>query len=375
MSRSCAGGGADRLELLHHVDLGQPALRRGPVEPDQELGHRRPVAQVRGTGAGDLRLGLAGLGQDAGIALPDHLRRAGGGDPVRHPGRRAAWSTATRPRSASSRRAEGLRRPRSATSGPRWARSAVVGLGGIGEELDPAVAVQDGEGERHRGPGDVGAAHVQKPRDRIRKRQHRRREVALDQPAGDLGALVRRVAPGELDRMRHDRPQRRRRLVGPDPVDQVLDAHEPDLARPERRLERLDLLRGVEPGVEAEPPAARQRLDQPVGRLVLGMAPDLEAREVDLSLHLQPVAAVDEDDGPVAGDGGEPGRAGEAGQPGQPLVARRDVLALVGVGARDEEGVDPGLRHRGAQRLEPRRGGVRRGPAVEVLQHRRASGR
>ena len=69
---------------------------------------------------------------------------------------------------------------------------------------------------------------------------------------------------------------------------------------PSAALERLDLLRGVEPGVEAEPPAARQRLDQPVGRLVLGMAPDLEAREVDLSLHLQPVAAVDEDRGPVA---------------------------------------------------------------------------
>ena len=373
MSRSCAGGGADRLELLHHVDLGQPALRRGPVEPEQELGHRRPVAQVRGTGAGDLRLGLAGLGQDAGIALPDHLRRAGGGDPVRHPGRRAAPVDRDPPAQRVEPRAEGLR-GHDGDVRPEMGPQRVVGLGGIGEELDPAAAVQDGEGERHRGPGDVGAAHVQKPRDRIRKRQHRRREVALDQPAGDLGALGRRVAPGELDRMRHDRPQRRRRLVGPDPIDQVLDAHEPDLARPERRLERLDLLRGVEPGVEAEPPAARQRLDQPVGRLVLGTAPDLEAREVDLSLHLQPVAAVDEDDGPVAGDGGEPGRAGEAGQPGQPLVARRDVLALVGVGARDEEGVDPGLRHRDAQRPEPRRGGVRRGPAVEVLQHRRPSG-
>ena len=47
-------------------------------------------------------------------------------------------------------------------------------------------------------------------------------------------------------------------------------------------------------------PPPRQRLGQPVRRLVLGDAADLEAVGVHLPLHLQPVAPVDEDDRPVA---------------------------------------------------------------------------
>jgi len=53
--------------------------------------------------------------------------------------------------------------------------------------------------------------------------------------------------------------------------------------------------------------------------------------------HLERVAAVDPDAGAVGQDDGEAGGAGEAGEPGEALRVRWDVLALVLVGAGDEE--------------------------------------
>ena len=199
--------------------------------------------------------------------------------------------------------------------------------------------------------------------------QHRRGEVAGDEAPGDLRPLLRGRAPGVFVRVGHDRGGRRRRLVGPGGVDEVGDANEANLARAEGGLERIDLLGGMEPGVEAEAAAAGHHLEQPVGGLVLGKTQHGEERGVDLVADLEAVATVDEDPGAIGGDEGDAGRAGEAGEPGQALVAGGDVLALVGVGPRDQEGVDARLRHRRAQGREPRGAGLRRRAAAEVLEH------
>ena len=84
--------------------------------------------------------------------------------------------------------------------------------------------------------------------------------------------------------MRDDRARGRRRLVGPDRVDEVVDPCERHLPRLERRAQRLDLLRRMQPGIESDPPAARQCRGEEVGRRILGDAQDLESIEVDLPL-------------------------------------------------------------------------------------------
>ncbi len=238
-----AGGGAERLELPHHVDLAQPALRRGGVEPGEELGHRRAVAQVRGAGAGDLGGVLAGLGQDAGVALrrplpPRRRRRAG-----RRP-RPARWprSTPTRPRSASSRAAKACGGS-TVTSGPRWAASAGIGLRGVGEELDPGVGVEDREGERHRACAamseprtlrsqaiESGSVSTEAARSRARRpRASSARLSAALRPASasGCGTIGRAGGAGWSGQTRSIRFSTR---------------HQPDLPRQERRAQRLDLL-------------------------------------------------------------------------------------------------------------------------------------
>src|SRR5690606_9314770 len=128
-------------------------------------------------------------------------------------------------------------------------------------------------------------------------------------------------------------------------------------------LEGGDLAVGMKPGVECDPASLREGRAEPVGELLLRVTADLEGRALHLGLDLEPVAAVDEDHGAISGHGGETRRSGEAGEPGEPLVAGGDVLALMGVGAGDEEGIDTGRRHRLTQRGETGRDGRGRGRA------------
>ena len=66
-------------------------------------------------------------------------------------------------------------------------------------------------------------------------------------------------------------------------------------------------------------------------------------RRIDLSLDLGAVAAIDKDPGNGAEGSTEPGRAGEPRGPGQPVVMRRDIFALMRIGARESE-TPPALR-------------------------------
>jgi hypothetical protein len=70
------GLGAEAFQRAHHVDLGQAAPGRGFVEPAQEPGEGRAVAQMRLGRGGDLGGMLARLAQEAGIGAGRHLRRA-----------------------------------------------------------------------------------------------------------------------------------------------------------------------------------------------------------------------------------------------------------------------------------------------------------
>ena len=76
---------------------------------------------------------------------------------------------------------------------------------------------------------------------------------------------------------------------------------------------------------------------------------------VGLLAHLQRVAAVHENGRLVLQHHRGTGRAGERRQPGQPFVAGRHVFALVLVGMRHHETVEPAALELGAQRGETRR--------------------
>ena len=355
MSRRAPPARAGAFEPAHHVDLGQPALGRGRVEPGEE--GRRPPRRRAGAPPGCRRARPRSSAPSAGCRgrapRPPRRRPPPAGRrprPARSPGRpppaRAAPSSAGPKASGAATvdlRRRGGRAPASSSfdgsvksatraSAPRMAKASGTGVRAMSEPRTfSSQAIES---------GSVSTAAA---RSRVaRPRASSARFSAELRPASSTGCgtIGRAGGGGWSGQARSTRFATRASA---------------DLPRAERLGERLDVLRRVQPGVEADAAAAGQRLDQPVRGLVLGMAPDLEGVEVDLAAHLQPVAAVDEDRRPVAGDDREPGRAGEAGQPGQPLVARRHVLALVRVGARHQEGVDAGLGHRRPQRREPRR--------------------
>lgn len=115
----------------------------------------------------------------------------------------------------------------------------------------------------------------------------------------------------------------------------------------------LDLAGGVQPGVIGNPPALGQLVFQPVGKLDIGPG----HRGVvggDLLFHLGPIPPVDEDPRDVPQGGAEARRSGKAREPGETFIAWGDIFALMGVGAGDQEPIQPVLRQLGAQRGEPR---------------------
>src|SRR5262249_29471247 len=77
----------------------------------------------------------------------------------------------------------------------------------------------------------------------------------------------------------------------------------------------------------------------------------LEDRRRALLPDLERVAPVHEDRRPVGEDRGQSRRPREPGQPGQPLGVRRNVLALVLVGAWHQEAGEPVPLQLGAERL------------------------
>ena len=106
----------------------------------------------------------------------------------------------------------------------------------------------------------------------------------------------------------------------------------------------LDLVRRVQPRIVAEDLAGFQRIADPAGRRLVDQMVDFEQAGVDLLRRLQRIAAIDKQRGALAQHDREPGRAGKAGQPCQPLAARRDIFALMLVGARHDKAVEPARR-------------------------------
>ena len=139
------------------------------------------------------------------------------------------------------------------------------------EQVGGAVGVDQRISQRDRRVGHVGAADVERPGDRIERRQHRRVGMMLGQPVADLGALLGRRLAGILVGLDDEVRLRRLGPVVPDLVDRVaVDRHQLGAAAGERFLRLLHPVAGVQPRIVADPRALGRMLLEPFGRARLG---------------------------------------------------------------------------------------------------------
>ena len=164
------GGAAVAFQRAHGLDLGQARLRRARVQPAQKFHHCRAIAQMRLAHALHLGLGLAGLGQAAGVIAPSHgearlgqqgrdrKRRGGAIDP--HGALQGLQG-----RGEAGQRMQG-------DLGPQMRERAFVKLGGIGKQRHASIIVQNRQAMQHRIARDIGAADVQKPAQAVGQGDH-----------------------------------------------------------------------------------------------------------------------------------------------------------------------------------------------------------
>ena len=365
---------AEGLELGDGLDLvGRARLAFGG-QPVEQAHHRHGVSPVGAPGPLDLHGILGGAGQgarvgrghDGGTGFPQRLEVEGRGLARidQHPLAR-----------------EGLQRGRQRLR--RLQRHAVAepgtqGLGLLGrvkEQAGRAVAAQDRLGQGQGRALHVAAPHVEQPRDGGGGGDEGRIRSGAGHLGGDAAALVGRVFAGNLGGVGRDGGQGLRRPVGPGCVDRIgLHGLERGAGLVGGRPQARQGIGAVEPRIVADHRLRRQALHVG-GHAAHHQIPHLEQGRIDLRAHLQGIATVHEHGGRVAGHHRRPGRAGEARGPGQPLIGLGQILVLVLVLVRDDEGIQPLPLHlRPYQRqVQSAEGGV--GGLVEGLAHAGLLGR
>ncbi len=201
-------------------------------------------------------------------------------------------------------------------------------LAAIHEEGWAARLRNDGEGERQRRVRHVGAADVERPGDRMRIGDDERVGAQLARLRVRMRAsLASAASPAKRRSCSVTAPERRRRAIAPDRVDQVgLDRDQRGAGSGAGLAQSLRVFDRVQPGIVADAVAAAEIvLDPAVGRRLDEML-DGKQRGIDLLARLQRVAAVDEQDRALHEDDRGAGGAGEAGEPGQPLLASRQDI-------------------------------------------------
>ena len=150
-------------------------------------------------------------------------------------------------------------RPRAAcrrTALPRCGGDRLVDLLGGDEQVGGAIGVDQRIGERDRRAADVLPAHVERPGDRIERREHDGVGALLGQPVGDRPAAWRRRTGRRPHRAGRRAARRRAR-------DDRSRPHRPDWSRPRPARRRgwrapscgLNPALGVQPGIIADPRA------------------------------------------------------------------------------------------------------------------------
>ncbi len=361
------GVAAEALKGGDHVDLGQLAFRGFRVEPAQELDHRCGVAQMRRLHACDFGGVLARFRQDAGIGRLMDLGVVIGQQ--QRDGQRCAVGVDKH------RAFDRLQRGGQAVG--RQDRDLVAQMGAqvgvefrvIGKKLHRAIVEEHREGLHHRVAGNVGAANVEKPADRVRQGEDGGRDIVVAQRFGQTGAFLCCRFACEFRRVNAGRFGGRGRAVVPDAVHEVLALDQRDAGAFQPLADFRDLGFGMQPRIEADLGACVCVVLEPVGGFHLGPVHRREMAERDLGAHLHPVAAIDEDARDLGQGDAEACRSGEARQPPQPRIAGRDVLSLMRIGAGNDEAVEPRCGHGFAQRRQPGRAQFGARLHREILKH------
>ncbi len=208
-------------------------------------------------------------------------------------------------------------------------------------------------GERQRRMRDVGAANVEQPRDRMRIADDK--HVVVGDKRREPAEFPRCVFAGVAARMQADSTQRRRRALGPERIDGVrLDGDQFGAGAPDRLVQPLDLIGGMQPGVIAKARALAQIGFEPFLGSGRGKPQRLEDGRIDLVPDGQRIAPVDENRGAVAQHNGDAGRAAEARQPGEALLRGGHIFVLMPVGARNDESIKAKTAQFGAQGADAR---------------------
>ena len=231
----------------------------------------------------------------------------------------------------------------------------VVELGAVHIERGPAVLWNYRECKRERRMGDIGAANVESPGDVLRVGDQQRVGAQLRNLGADPFELVRRGLARELGVAQADRAGRRGRTILPQRIDGIaVDGDELCAGGGAGLLQTFGLLAGVQPRIVSELRIAFKVVGDPLIGRTLHQVLDREYFSVDLGVGLQRVAAIDEHSGAIAQHDRRARRAGEAGEPRQALLARRQVLVLLPIGARDDESIEAEPLQLGAQGRDAR---------------------
>ncbi len=347
-----AGFLAQRLQAVGHFYLAQLARLRSAAQPAQEAADGDTVTAMGAANALQLDLVLAGLGQRHRIGIAHHgdargLQACGrpeGAVAVSIRTRLPVWPSVSRapPNSSGGARVTAL---------PSQASGTVRHLAAVHVEIDMAVCVQHGKAQREGRARNVAAPHVQQPGDRIGRRDQRRIRTLGGDGLGDARPLGLARLAGKLDGLRQHGRQWRRCPVTPHRVDGIgLDRQRNCRRRAGRRAQsaRSHRRSAARDRSRACRPCGRFVGDPLLGRLLWNLVRH-EGRGIDLSPNGEGVAAVDEDRRLVGQCDGEARRSGEARKPAQALGAARHVLALMLIGTRHDEAVEPAAPQFGPQ--------------------------
>ena len=360
--------GAEAIELRGGAHLGDPAGRHGVLQPAEETHHGRPVAPVGGADAGQLNLVLARLHAGDGRRREDRLR------PVEEA------------------RAHETRRlridPHGRLAPPETAEGAADGGVGLdpggaanvrlrGRVQLPPVDVQDRfvrghhrVGDDHRVVGDVGAAHVEQPRDGVQGGDEEGIGLALAHGAAHPPQLGRARLARKSGGKGHDAGARApARHRSPHRVHEVLvDRLQADPRGGERLGDSARTPHGDDGRVHPHRSLAREGLREVPLDGGNALLPDREQPEPappQLLPRLKVIASVRPEAPTLEAHDEVPGRAREPAHPLAPRPVLRHVLALVRVARRHEVGGDLVLAHRVAQAGEP--GARTSGPHVRSV--------
>ncbi len=338
-------------QLVGGRDLGDVALGHGALEPVQEAHHGHAVAAVRLGDGLDLHLVLdrAHGHQRRDRAVQRRLAE-GVGDPA--VGRRRVD-----PHRQALPAERGQVRPHLAIGRHLRVRTQLalgraVDLARVHVQRAPAVG-DDRIGRDHRRERDVVGADVQQPGDLVQRADDVRLDAGLLHRLAQARQLGLRRLAREAARVDRDRGQALGRAVGPQGIDRVAakELHV-DAARGQGVCEVGRRGHRDHAGIDAQDLAGAKLGCDPRGhrrRARLAHPHQLDVRAGQLLACLQEVAPVRPQAGPARADHQFAHRAGEAAQPGAVLPGVRQVLALVGIGTRHVQGMDPQLLQLAAQ--------------------------